>query len=97
MAESNKARRDRIKRELIAARGGKCVACGYATTPSALCFHHRDPAEKAFNLSGANLTRIRRSRLVAESEKCDVYCLNCHAELHDKEGWVHEEGKRTPR
>jgi hypothetical protein len=95
MAESNKQRRERIKGELLKRRGGKCAACGYKTTLSALCFHHRKPEKKKFNISGVRLTRMRRAVLEEEADTCDVYCLNCHAELHDREGWVHENGKRT--
>lgn len=97
MRETLKERRHRIKAELLEMRGGRCTACGFAKSVSALSFHHRDPESKEFNVSGTNLTRIRRSVLEVETAKCDVYCLNCHAELHDAEGWVHEDGKRTPR
>ena len=97
MAELNKARRERIKLELLGQRGGKCIKCGYHKTLSALCFHHRDPSKKEFNISGEQLTKLPRKKLENEADKCDVYCMNCHAEFHDKEGWVHENGKRTPR
>jgi len=69
----------------------------YSKSFSALCFHHIDPARKDFNISGVQLTTISRHLLELEADKCDVYCLNCHTELHDKEGWVHEDGKRTPK
>lgn len=97
MAESHKQRRERIKLELLARRGGKCTACGYSKAASALCFHHRNPDEKEINISGMRLIAIPRKKLEEEVDKCDVYCLNCHAELHDREGWVHEDGKRTPK
>ena len=97
MAETNKERRARIKFELIEKRGGKCSACGYDKSYSALCFHHIEPDSKSFNISGTNLTKINRAKLEAEADKCEVYCSNCHFELHDKEGWVHEDGKRTKK
>lgn len=97
MAETHKARRERMKRELLARRGGKCLKCGCRRSISALCFHHRRPAGKKFNISGTRLTGMSRADLEAEVDKCDVYCLNCHAELHDREGWVHEGGRRTPK
>ena len=97
MSETNRERRNRIKQELLLKRGGKCIKCGYSKSPSALCFHHRNPKTKKFNVSGTNLTRIARKKVEAEVRNCVVYCLNCHAEAHDEEGWVHEEGKRTPR
>jgi len=97
MAETNKQRRERIKRELLHRRGGKCQTCGYAKSVSALCFHHRNPEDKTISISGVRLTHTPRKQLEAEADKCDVYCLNCHSELHDREGWVHEDGKRTPK
>jgi len=97
MSETQAQRRNRIKRELIIRRGGKCKACGYDKSHSALCFHHIEPQQKGFNISGIRLTSISRTLLEAEADKCDVYCLNCHSELHDKEGWVHEDGKITPK
>ena len=97
MAETNKERRARIKGELLKSRGGKCSSCGYKKSYSALCFHHIDPASKSFNISGTRLTNMARAKLELEVDKCDVYCLNCHAELHDEEGWVHENGKRTKK
>lgn len=97
MGNSNKVRRAKIKTELLQRRGGKCKACGYTKSLSALCFHHIDPADKGFNVSGVRLTKMSRLQLEREVDKCDVYCLNCHAELHDVEGWVHENGMRTPK
>ncbi len=97
MAESNKQRRERIKQELLQRRGGKCADCGYKKTMSALCFHHLNPKEKKFNVSGVRLSGVSRKRLEAEVDKCIVLCLNCHVERHDKEGHIHEDEKRTPK
>ncbi len=97
MPQTNKERRYRIKTEMIEKLGGKCSACGYNKSYSALCFHHRSPESKEFNISGTNLTKIAKHRIELEVAKCDLYCLNCHAETHDKEGWVHEDGKRTKK
>lgn len=49
------------------------------------------------NISGMNLIKIARAKLETEADKCAGYCLNCHEELHDREGWVHEDGKTTPK
>lgn len=95
--ESLKAKRSRIKQELLRRSCGKCKTCEYSKSPSALCFHHRNPEEKLFNITGVRLTSTLKKRLEDEADKCDIYCLNCHAELHDQEGWVHENGKRTPK
>lgn len=59
--------------------GGCCGRCGYDKCLSALQFHHRDPAQKLFNV-----TRCRGSleTMRQEADKCDLICANCHFEEH---------------
>lgn len=68
--------------EVIAAekelRGGGCETCGY--NGLALHWHHRDPSEKSFRISG-NTAKKSLSLLVLELAKCDLLCANCHYEL----------------
>jgi transposase-like protein len=72
--------RQRLKRTLIAEAGGACAICGYSRHPSALQFHHVDPATKEFALSHEGVTRsLERAR--AEAKKCVLLCANCHAEV----------------
>jgi transposase-like protein len=79
-SESVSQWRQRLKRRLIAEAGGQCAICGYARHPSALHFHHLDPASKAFALSQEGVTRsLERAR--AEARKCVLLCANCHAEV----------------
>ena len=80
-----KQRRINYKQILIDMLGGKCKACGYNKSTSALCFHHRDPEQKSFPLSKREMV-FSLDRLKKEAEKCDLLCLNCHAEEH--ESWV---------
>jgi hypothetical protein len=47
----------------------------------ALTFHHRDPSEKDFAISG---TSWAWDRIKKELDKCDLLCMNCHAERHEK-------------
>lgn len=72
------------KARCIAYFGGKCVRCGYDRCKAALEFHHRDPKEKRFLISGGAYTR-RWSDLEEELRKCDLLCSNCHRELHANE------------
>ena len=53
-----------------------CADCGYAEDPVALDFDHRLGAEKSFNV-GQSMTR-NLEEVLAEVEKCDVRCANCH-------------------
>jgi len=43
------------KIEMVAKKGGKCIKCGWSGHPSGFDFHHRDPAQKSFNLNGNKL------------------------------------------
>ena len=46
----------------------------------ALQFHHLDPSQKEFGVSGRGVTRaIAKAR--AEAKKCFLLCANCHAEV----------------
>ena len=77
-----KKARDNRKKELINLSGGCCKKCKYSRCDRALSFHHRDPKEKSFELSKANL-RKPWDLVLAEHKKCDLLCLVCHAELED--------------
>jgi hypothetical protein len=74
-----KRRRKEVKQELIAARGGRCVDCGYSGVSTVLDFHHRDPTAKDFSISSFGGAY---SRLLVEVEKCDLLCANCHRLRH---------------
>lgn len=58
-----------------------CKKCGFDKHPRALEFHHRDPATKFFEIASA-ITGIGFLVFLAEIEKCDVLCANCHAAHH---------------
>jgi predicted transcriptional regulator len=72
--------RKRTKKKLIEYKGGKCELCGYNKCDSALQFHHKDPTEKDFSISGKSLSF---DRLKEEVDKCMLVCSNCHAEIHE--------------
>lgn len=62
--------------------GGKCLSCGFNSSFAALVFHHRDPKEKDFTISGKC---YNWDRLKTELDKCDCLCANCHIALHERE------------
>lgn len=82
-------RQKRVSRErklkLIEMSGGSCEECGYRKNLAALSFHHIDPENKAFCLDARKLSNTRWDSIVAEWEKCQLLCLNCHAENHNPE------------
>lgn len=68
------------KKDAITYKGGKCIHCGYSKNYAALEFHHRDPHEKDCDW---NKLRLKKwSSIVAELDKCDLLCANCHKEFH---------------
>ncbi len=71
--------RQRVKLRAIDYKGGKCQICGYSRCHQALDFHHLDPKQKEFSLSG-----ISRSwdSIKSEIDKCILVCANCHREIH---------------
>ena len=76
------ARRREMKRILVEEAGGACEICGYDKCLRALHFHHRDPAQKLFALSGRGFSRSLAA-LRTEAEKCALLCGNCHCELEE--------------
>ena len=58
-----------------------CQKCGYKKSSAALDFHHRDPATKVMTI--ADFRCVGKGGVWSEVAKCEVYCANCHRELHD--------------
>lgn len=73
--------RKRTKIELVKYKGGSCVKCGYNKCINALQFHHLDPSEKDFQISGKSYSF---ERMKEEVDKCILVCANCHIEIHEK-------------
>ncbi len=80
--QAQQRRGRRRKLQLIGAKGGKCVRCGYARNHAALDFHHVDPAAKGFALDLRALSNRKWQKVLVEAEKCILLCSNCHAEEH---------------
>jgi hypothetical protein len=74
-------RRRLLKKMGVELLGGKCSKCGYNKTNRALIFHHNDPTKKQFDISRWGV--VGWERLKNELAKCELLCLNCHAEKHD--------------
>lgn len=73
--------RSAAKAFLIRPAGGCCQICGYDKYAGNLTFHHKNPAEKHFNISQMIL-EYSLKLLVSEASKCIVACHNCHGEIH---------------
>ncbi len=69
-------RRTALIRQIKLARG--CADCGYRSHPEALDFDHLPGAEKLANVSRMALATMTEAVILAEIEKCEVVCANCH-------------------
>lgn len=58
----------------------KCLECGEDDV-DCLTFHHRNPADKRFSLGAISSAGVGRISLLAEFNKCDCLCANCHMKL----------------
>jgi hypothetical protein len=71
----------RLRREQTALlqelRDVPCADCRQRFPFFAMEFDHRDPKEKAFELSRM-LGRLTTAELLLEANKCDIVCANCH-------------------
>lgn len=73
-------RRKQRDEKIYAYKGTSCVRCGYNKCTGALCFHHLDPKEKDFQISGN--WGLSWAKVKNELDKCILVCANCHAEIH---------------
>lgn len=91
---ARKLKRKRANRAWIAelkmVRG--CNRCGYNRCSRALDFHHLESDKE---VSVANGMDMARGRLLAEIEKCELLCANCHREEHAKQN--NKEGTSSGR
>lgn len=77
----NKKQRNENKINAVQLKGGKCIICGYNKCLDAFNFHHINPEEKLFTLSGS--WHLSKENINKEIEKCVLLCANCHAEVHN--------------
>lgn len=59
---------------------GECWLCNESDLV-ALDFHHINPDNKSFNISGNGLCKSKAKRY-AELSKCALLCANCHRKVH---------------
>ena len=68
----------KAKRSVIDARKSvPCMDCGVRFPSYVMDFDHREPRRKLFEISGSEY-RFTLEVIIAEMDKCDVVCSNCH-------------------
>lgn len=80
--------RDRIRQAIAEYLADKaCIGCGEAD-PVVLEFDHRE--NKEFNIGEAVRRGVGLKRLLAEMDKCDIRCANCHRrKTYRERGFTH--------
>jgi hypothetical protein len=79
--------RDAIKLFLMERLGSKCKRCGLEPSemfpPACFDFHHKDESSKEFSVAN-RLHKLAATPevLLAEVDKCDLLCSNCHRAIH---------------
>ena len=61
----------------------KCSKCD-ESDPVCLDFHHRDSTTKDCEVSKMVASQRSKDSILAEVQKCDVLCSNCHRKYHAK-------------
>lgn len=80
------ARRTRIRTAMLRMyKGGVCADCGDSRL-WLLCFHHRDPSTKSYEINSRSMSYHQWEEHIAEADKCDLLCPTCHQERHTVEG-----------
>ena len=77
-----KKSRQNTKLKAVEYKGGKCESCGYSKSIRALTFHHKDPTKKEFGIADPKNRSFEAIK--AELDKCDLLCMNCHMEEHER-------------
>lgn len=60
--------------------GTRCHKCGEKFHPATMDFHHRNGEDKEFNWYKLRLRKW--DSIIAELDKCDLLCANCHRLEH---------------
>ena len=71
-----------IKQKAVNYKGGSCEDCSGIFAACIYDFHHIDPSEKDFQISGQGIRRLSWEKIQVELDKCALLCSNCHRLRH---------------
>lgn len=77
--ERNLLKKQELREIANAAKNVPCTDCGVRYPSYVMQFDHIDPSTKTANI-GRLINGGSKAKLLAEIEKCEVVCANCHAE-----------------
>ena len=71
-----------IKEKAVTYKGGRCEDCKHSFPVCVYDFHHLDPSQKDFKISGQGVRHIKWDKIKRELDKCALLCSNCHRLRH---------------
>jgi len=91
-----KRRRLRLAAILRTAKERPCADCGIQYPYYVMDLDHREGEEKIGNVSQAiHRGHLGKKNLLAEIDKCDVVCANCHRErTNQRKQWARRRARR---
>lgn len=83
-SKNNILKKERVREYLENIKNVPCMDCGKSYPSYVMDFDHRDITKK---LGGVGFFASKRSwaKMLAEIEKCDIICANCHRERTSKQ------------
>ncbi len=79
---STNVRRYNTKKKAVEYKDNKCIRCGWSGDISGFDFHHSNPSEKDFELSGKIIASMKWDKVTVELDKCELLCALCHRLEH---------------
>ena len=76
--QRNRLKRDELREIIRAAKEVPCADCGGQYPYYVMDFDHRAEGEKVIEVAQIVALNWNKNRLLAEIEKCDIVCSNCH-------------------
>lgn len=71
-----------VKARAVIYKGGQCEDCKQSFPDCVYDFHHLDPNEKDFAISGQGIRHMTWKQIQDELDKCTLLCSNCHRLRH---------------
>lgn len=75
---SQERTRERVREIVATAKDRPCADCGVRYPPYVMQFDHL--GDKLWDVGNMRSGRFSTARVLAEIQKCEVVCANCHAE-----------------
>jgi hypothetical protein len=76
--EKNKRRREELRQLSRIAKDKPCADCGQRFPPYVMDLDHRTDCDKVLEVAQMIALNWSKEKVLAEIEKCDVVCANCH-------------------